>query len=88
MTAELDLDGTSTEKLVYELRQVLRAEQEEQEAKDRYDGYDWGYHGFQWFEASRKAGESFRAALDEAIDARVRAVLAEVSLQTPSNGNA
>ena len=78
----------STEKLVGELRQVLRAEQEEQEAKERYDGYEWGYHGFQFFEASRKAGEAFQSALDEAIDARIRAVLAEVELQRPSSGNA
>ena len=68
----------STEKLVYALRQVLRAEQEEQDARERYDGYDWGYHGFQWAEASRKAGEEFAAALNEAIDARVRAALAKV----------
>jgi hypothetical protein len=78
----------STEKLVYALRQVLRAEQEEQDARERYDGYDWGYHGFQWAEASRKAGEEFAAALNEAIDARVRVVLAEVELQRPSSGNA
>ena len=78
----------STEKLVYSLRQVLRAEQEEQGARERYDGYEWGYHGFHWAEASRKAGEEFAAALNEAIDARVLAVLAEVDLQRPSSGNA
>lgn len=78
----------STEKLVYALRQALRAEQEEQEARERYDGYDWGYHGLQWAEASRKAGEELAAALNEAIDARVRAVLAEVDSQRPSSGNA
>ena len=70
----------STEKLVYALRQVLRAEQEEQEARERYDGYDWGYHGFQWAEATRKAGEEFAAALDEVNDARVRAVLERFEL--------
>ena len=75
----------STEKLVGELRQVLRAEQEEQEAKDRYTGYEWGYHGFQWFEASRKAGEEFHAALDEAIDARVRAALERFGLVAESD---
>ena len=78
----------STEKLIYALRQVLRAEQEEQDARERYDGYDWGYHGHQWAEASRKAGEEFAEALNEAIDTRVRAVLAEVELQRPSSGNA
>ena len=78
----------STEKLIYALRQVLRAEQEEQDARERYDGYDWGYHGFQWAEASRKAGEEFAAAFNEAIDARVRAALVEVELQRPSTGNA
>jgi hypothetical protein len=67
----------STEKLVYALRQVLRAEQEEQDARERYDGYA-GDHGFQGAEASRKAGEEFAAALNEAIDARVRAALAKV----------
>ena len=75
----------STEKLVDALRQVLRAEQEEQEAKDRYDGYEWGYHGFQWFEASRKAGEAFQAALDETIDARVRAALERFGLVAESD---
>jgi hypothetical protein len=78
----------STEKLVYALRQVLRAKQEEQDARERYDGYEWGYQGFQWAEASLKAGEEFAAALNEAIDARVRAALAEVELQRPSTGNA
>jgi hypothetical protein len=78
----------STEKLVYALRQVLRAEQEEQDARERYGGCNWGYHGFQWAEGSRKAGEEFAAALTEAIDARVRAALAEVELQQPSSGNA
>ena len=78
----------STEKLIYALRQVLRAEQEEQEARERYDGCEWGYHGFQWAEASRKAGEEFAAALDEVIDARVRAVLSEVELSRPSSENA
>ena len=69
----------STEKLILALRNVLRAETEEAEARERYEGYDWGYHGFQWAEASRKAGEEFAEALSEVIDARVRAVLAEVS---------
>jgi hypothetical protein len=70
----------STEKLIQALRDVLRAETEEAEARERYDGYDWGYHGFQWAEASRKAGEAFQAALDEAIDARVRAALERYEL--------
>jgi len=78
----------STEKLILALRDVLRAETEEAEARERYDGHDWGYHGFQWAEESRKAGEAFQAALDEAIDARVRALLADVELQRPSTGNA
>ena len=68
----------STEKLIYALRAVLMAEQDEQDARKRYDGSDWGYHGFQWAEASREAGERFAAALDEVIDARVRAALAEM----------
>ena len=78
----------STEKLIQALRDALRAETEEAEARERYDGYEWGYHGFQWAEASRKAGESFQTALDEAIDARVLALLAEVELHRPSSGNA
>jgi hypothetical protein len=70
----------STEKLIQSLRDVLRAETKEAEARERYDGYDWGYHGFLWAEASRKAGEAFQAALDEAIDARVRAALERYEL--------
>ena len=70
----------STDKLVYALKQVLRAEQEEQDAKNRYDGYDWGYHGFSLAEETRKAGEAFQAAIDEAIDARVRAALERFEL--------
>lgn len=65
----------SIEKLVYALRQVLRAEQQEQDARERYDGYNWGDHGFQWAEESRKTGEEFAAALNEVIDARVHAAL-------------
>jgi peptidoglycan/xylan/chitin deacetylase (PgdA/CDA1 family) len=70
----------STEKLIQALRDVLRAETEEAEARERHDGYDWGYHGYRWAEESRKAGEAFQAALDEAIDARVRAVLERYEL--------
>ena len=70
----------STEKLVCALRKVLRAEQEEQDARELYDGYYWGYHGFQWAEASRKAGEEFAAALNEAIDSRVRQALERYEL--------
>ena len=36
----------STEKLVYSLRQVMRAEQEEKGARERYAGYEWGDRGF------------------------------------------
>lgn len=77
-----------TEKFVQALRDVLRAETEEEEARARYDGYSWDYHGFRWAEASRKACEQLQSALDAAIDARVRAVLAELELQRPSSGNA
>jgi len=78
----------STEKLIQALRDTLRAETEEAEARERYDGYDWGYHGFHFAEVSRKSGEAFKAALDEAIDARMRSILAEMQLQRPSSGNA
>jgi len=77
----------STEKLIQALHNVLRADTEETEARERYDGHDWGYHGLLWTNASRKADEAFQAALEDAIDARVRALLAEVELQRPSSGN-
>ncbi len=81
----------STEKLIQALREVLECEREEAEARQRYSdggGMDWGYHGFHFRKLSEKAGAEFQVALDEAIDARVRAVLAEVELQRPSSGNA
>ena len=66
----------STEKLVWALREVLQAEQEEKEAREVYfvnGGHSWDYHGYRYAEASRKAGEAFQKALDDAIDARIRA---------------
>ena len=78
----------STENLVQALRDVLRAETEEADARARYDGYEWGYHGHQWAETSRKAGEAFQAALNSAIDARVSAAMAEVEVHRPRSGNA
>ena len=73
----------STEKLIEALREVLECEREEAEARQRYSdggGMDWGYHGFHFRQLSETAGAEFQAALNGAIDARVRAVLAEVEV--------
>ena len=56
-----------TERLIQTLRNVLRAKDREEEEFRRYNGFDWGYHGFQFTEASRDAAEEFGAALNEVV---------------------
>ncbi len=57
----------STERLIQTMRNVLRAKDREEEEFRRYNGFDWGYHGFQFTEASRDAAEEFGAALNEVV---------------------
>jgi hypothetical protein len=73
--------------LILTLREVFEAEADEAEARERYEGYDWGYHGFQYAEASRKAVEAFGKALDAVIDARVRAILESKAGFVKENGD-
>lgn len=68
------------EKLLDALRDVLDAEKAEKEARDAYEGYEWGYHGAYLYERSQRAREAFEVALNETIDARVRAVVAKAAL--------
>jgi hypothetical protein len=56
-----------TERLIQTLRNVLRAKDREEEEFRRCNGFDWGYHGFQFTEASREAAEKFEAALNGVV---------------------
>lgn len=75
------------EKLLGALRDVLAAEKAEKTARDAYEGYEWGYHGTYLYERSQMAREAFEIALNETIDARVRAVLAQTVLNIPSSSS-
>jgi len=68
----------TTENLVWALREVLQAEQDEKTARETFifcGGRNWDYHGDRYAEASRKAGEVFQKALEDVIDARIRAAI-------------
>lgn len=56
------------------LRELIRAEDEERKAREGYEGGSWGYHGQSFYLARCKAEERFEAALNEVIDARIKAV--------------
>lgn len=58
---------------------------DEREARSRYTGYSWGYHGREYIQRVEDAAAEVEKRLNEYIDARVDARLAESVVHPATN---